>query len=167
MVLLDLPFQCLEHGGDFAEEAVPGEELGTKPLGRGAVDYEGVVAPQGGTVRRAADAINWVIGIGTWAADDKSYGKVFLPIQDLEKLRRRIDFGSKAKVFGKVLFISGDERGFGGQGNFKEADIIQIRQSLHRLCAKDPDRIMGDEIQDQVFLRNGEIFPEIISREHR
>jgi len=32
MVLLDLPFQCLEHGEDFAEEAVPGEKLGTKAL---------------------------------------------------------------------------------------------------------------------------------------
>ena len=47
MVLLDLPFQCLEHGEDSFEETVPGEELGTKALGRSAVDYDGVVAPEG------------------------------------------------------------------------------------------------------------------------
>jgi hypothetical protein len=76
-------------------------------------------------------------------------------IQDLEKLRRRIDFGTLPFMDRKVLFISGDERGFGGQGNFKEAGVVLIRQSQHRFCAKDPDGIMANEIQVQILLYHG------------
>ncbi len=87
-------------------------------------------------------------------------------IENLNKFRRSIDLGALPFVEREMLLITCDERSFGGQGNLKEAGIVLIGKSLQCLRAEYPNGIVDNEIQDQVFLRNSEIFPEILSREH-